>query len=110
MSIFHITGSSEWAHAQAAGAYEGDTLSAEGFIHCSTEVQVAFVANAIYRGRGDLVVLHVDEARLLAPVKYENVEGGVELFPHIYGPLNLDAVITVTKFTPGPDGEFSFAV
>lgn len=110
MAIFHITTASEWAQAEPAGVYEGDTLASEGFIHCSTERQVAVVANARFRGRSGLVVLHVDEPRLTAPVKYENLEGGAECFPHIYGRLNLDAVVAVTPFEASADGEFTFPV
>ena len=105
--ICHITTVDHWEDAQRAGTYEGDTLATEGFIHCSTREQVAVVANARFRGREDLVVLHIDESRLSAPVKYENLEGGEELFPHIYGPLNLDAVGDVT-ILKSVGGEFQF--
>ena len=108
MAIFHITTESQWAAVERAGRYAGDSLAAEGFIHCSTAVQVATVANARFRGQAGLVVLHIDEARLDAPVKYENLEGGTELFPHIYGPLNANAVTAVTPLIPGTGGAFEF--
>ncbi len=107
MTIFHITTAAQWRSAQRAGTYEGDTLGTEGFIHCSTMQQVAVVANRVFRGREGLVVLHIDESRLSAPVKYENLEGGEELFPHIYGPLNAAAVEEVTQLV-STDGEFRF--
>lgn len=106
--IFHIIGSNRWATATAAGLYEADSLASDGFIHCSTEQQVARVANAGFRGRKDLVVLHIDESRLEAEVRYENLEGGDELFPHIYGSVLTAAVSRVTTFAPGPDGLFEF--
>jgi uncharacterized protein (DUF952 family) len=108
MSLYHITPLEEWERARATGSYQADSLQSEGFIHCSKREQVLPVANRFYRGRTDLVLLAIDPARLSAPVKYENLEGGEILFPHIYGPLNLEAVITALAFPPAPDGTFSF--
>ena len=104
--IFHLTPAATWADAQRAGAYTADSLASEGFIHCSTAEQVVWVANNRFRNRRDFVLLHIDSGRLTAPVKYENLEGGTQLFPHIYGPLNLDAVIDVTPFQPDESGWF----
>jgi uncharacterized protein (DUF952 family) len=104
--IFHLTPAATWADAQRAGAYTADSLATEGFIHCSTAEQVVWVANNRFRGRQDFVLLHIDSGRLSAPVKYENLEGGTQLFPHIYGPLNLDAVIDVAPFQPDERGAF----
>jgi len=104
--IFHLTPAATWAEAQRTGAYTADSLATEGFIHCSTVEQVVWVANNRFRGRQDFVLLHIDSGRLSAPVKYENLEGGTELFPHIYGPLNLDAVIDATPFQPDVHGAF----
>ncbi|MCA9909290.1 MAG: DUF952 domain-containing protein [Anaerolineae bacterium] len=102
---------SDWERAQAEGAYQVESLQSEGFIHFSTPVQVARVANAIYAGRTDLLLLVVDETRLDAELKYEPPAGtytpGDELFPHLYGPLNLDAVARVVLYLPDADGVFS---
>lgn len=105
--IYHITSRDGWQQAQAAGAYRGDTLATEGFIHTSTGAQVARTANRFYHGRAGLVLLAIDPARLSAELRYEAASDG-ELFPHIYGPLNLDAVTAVGDFLPAPDGTFSF--
>jgi uncharacterized protein (DUF952 family) len=104
--IFHLTPAAAWVDAQRAGVYTADSLASEGFIHCSTAEQVVWVANNRFRGRTEYVLLHIDRDRLSAPVKYENLEGGRQLFPHIYGPLNLDAVIDVTPFPPDEAGTF----
>ncbi len=108
--IFHITTGSQWSRASEAGSYEAESLAIEGFIHCSEEHQVARVANERFPGHEDLVVLHIAEGRLDAPVKRENLEGGSELFPHVYGPLPVNAVVKVSVFEPGPDGDFAFSV
>ena len=96
-----------WESAQKKGSYDFDALKTEGFIHCSLKDQVVKVANSRFRGRQDLILLQIDEAKITADVIYENLEGGHEKFPHIYGPLNLDAVLKVFPFDPNESGEFS---
>jgi uncharacterized protein (DUF952 family)/GNAT superfamily N-acetyltransferase len=105
--LYHITAVSTWEAAQKKGNYDFDSLKSDGFIHCSLREQVASVANRRFRSRNDLILLQIDESKITAPVKYENLEGGHEKFPHIYGPLNLDAVIKVFPFEPDSHGEFS---
>lgn len=105
--IYHITTQSEWQSAQAKGQYTAPSLQSEGFIHCSTDKQVPHVANAFYRARNDLVLLKLDESRIKVQVKWEAPAGapadGIsesDLFPHIYGAINLDAIISVINFEP----------
>jgi len=109
--ILHITSKKDWADAQAKGEYIAPSLASEGFIHCSTHKQALHVANAFYRGRTDLVLLVVDESRLKPELKWEPPAGPpadniseADLFPHLYGPLNLDAVVSVLDFQPDSDG------
>ena len=104
--ILHIAQRAEWEAARSAGGYLADTLASEGFIHCSTPAQVLGPANALYHGQTDLVLLVIEEARLVARLVYEDSHGNGEHFPHIYGPLNIDAVTRVVPFPPGPDGHF----
>src|SRR5579859_2125247 len=110
--IYHITRSSDWRAAVVQGSYRlstrDRTLHEVGFIHCSHVHQVAGVANAIYHDERDLVVLVIDADRLDAPLRSEPalVDGGGEVFPHIYGPLNLDAVVEVRPYPPLHDGSF----
>jgi uncharacterized protein (DUF952 family) len=108
MPIYHITSLSEWQRASAAGSYRADSLASQGFIHCSTREQVLTVANRFYSGQTGLVLLRIDTQRLAAPVRYENLEGGETLFPHIYGPLEAAAVEAVLDFPPNSDGSFNF--
>ncbi len=104
--LLHITPRATWEDALASGRYEGDTLATEGFIHCSTQQQVVRVADARFRGRTGLVLLCIDPQKVQPEIRYEPAEQG-ELFPHIYGPLNADAVVRVEAFEPGPDGRFT---
>lgn len=104
--IFHITSRATWESALGAGIYEADSLATEGFIHCSTADQYIWVANQRFRGRTDLVLLHIDPARLRSEVRYENLEGGETLFPHVYGAIPILAVLNVVPLRPGEDGTF----
>ncbi len=98
--LFHILKRSEWQAASEKRAYAPLSLSTEGFIHCSTREQLPGSGDRFFRGQRDLVVLRIDPQRIAAPVK---VEAG---FPHIYGPLNLDAVLEVLDFPCQVDGAF----
>jgi uncharacterized protein (DUF952 family) len=103
--VYHITPETAWEQACRAGAYAADSLQDEGFIHLSTREQVLGVAARFYRGQAGLVLLAIDPARLAAELRYEESEPG-QHFPHLFGPLNLDAVVAVWPFPPEPDGEF----
>lgn len=106
-TIFHITRRQEWDQAEEEGLYRPETFPTEGFIHCSTSEQVIQVANTRFRGQKGLVLLCVDTEKVGVEIRYENLEGGVQMFPHIYGELNIDAVVRVLEFQPGVDGYFS---
>lgn len=108
-TILHISSRADWQSAQLAGNYEADSLSSQGFIHCSRPDQVLGVANSNdrFHGQDDLVLLCIDSDLVTAEIRHENLEGGDNLFPHIYGPLNLDAVTDILDFTRGDDGKFT---
>jgi GrpB-like predicted nucleotidyltransferase (UPF0157 family)/uncharacterized protein (DUF952 family) len=102
--VFHITTAADWEQAQRAGVYEHASLADEGFIHFSDVEQVVRVADRVFRGTPDLVLLCVASARVEAPLQYEHVEEAGERFPHLRGPLNLDAVVEAVPLVEGPDG------
>ena len=111
--IYHIATRADWEQAAAAGEYitssVGTTLAEEGFIHASQASQVARTANKFYRDvPGDLLLLVIDPGLVGPEVRYEQVHGAELPFPHIYGPLNVDAVTEARPFAPGPDGVFAF--
>ncbi len=103
--LLHIAPRAQWDRARFAGVYRGETLDTEGFIHCSTLEQVVDVANKHYPGQNDLVLLCIDSSRVQAPVQFDTIETG-ERFPHIYGPLNVDAVTRTLPFPTREDGTF----
>jgi len=86
------------------GEYRPASLAVEGFIHASLSGQVLGVANRFYPSRQDLLLLWIDPQRLRPELRYEPADG--ELFPHIYGALNLEAVLAVVSFQPDADGIF----
>jgi uncharacterized protein (DUF952 family) len=92
-SLFHITTREQWEYARIAGRYQADSLVVEGFIHLSTESQLEATAKRHFAGHADLVVLEIDPARLRWEIRWEDSRG--ESYPHLYGPLEIEAVIEV---------------
>jgi uncharacterized protein (DUF952 family) len=97
--LFHITTQAEAAAAKEAGEYTPQNFDQEGFIHCSYGHQAAGVIRRLFKGRTDLVAFEIDRTKLSCRVVDENLEGGTELFPHIYGRLPMSAVRVMKVFT-----------
>lgn len=100
--IFHITEPKLWEQAIADGSYTGSTRGADlrevGYIHCSFRHQVETVANRLYGDwDDDLLLLHVDPGDVPSEIRVENLEGGTDAFPHIYGELPASAVTAVYR-------------
>ncbi len=110
--LYHIAAAQDWAQAQRDGEYRmstrGRSLAEEGFIHASTAGQVAPVANAFYADDHDLLLLVLDPRRIQPEVRYEQVPGWAEPFPHIYGPLNTSAVLRAVRLERDAAGRFLF--
>ena len=104
--IYHMLPEAIWHQQPADELYEGDTLYSEGFIHCTGERKLLVrVANNFYRDSAEpFVILSIDEDLVAEEVRWDTV--GFLQFPHIYGPLNLDAVVEVMRFPRLPDGQF----
>lgn len=108
--LFHLADRGEWLAAEAAGEYRistrGVTLAEQGFIHCSLRHQLRDVAEAYYADADNLVVLVIDSERVVSPIRYEAPPGGLEAYPHIYGPLPTDAVTSVVPVGRDAGGRF----
>ena len=102
--IVHLCNRSAWRAALQIGEYRPPSLETEGFIHCSRPGQIVDVANRFYPGAWDLVLLWIDPQQVRAEIRWDAVDE--QVFPHIYGPLNLTAVLAVDEFCPGTDGVF----
>ncbi|MHC5611534.1 MAG: DUF952 domain-containing protein [Nostoc sp.] len=104
-TILHITKRQQWEQVQNLGTYRADSLDSEGFIHCSKSTQILKVAKRFFDNQKELVILFIDSEKVQVEIRYELAEIG-ELFPHIYGELNIDAVYQVIDFEAGEDGFF----
>ena len=96
-SIYHVCSGEAWTGAKEQGRYVHASLGEEGFIHCSTEDQVAGVLSRYFRGQKNLLRLEIDPGKLDPELKWEASPSLGEAFPHIYGPINIDAVVGVTQ-------------
>lgn len=109
-TILHLISEQDWTAAQAAGEWRPESLESEGFIHGSKDQDQLFrVAQRLYAGRADLLALEVDTAALGDALVVEPSRSG-ELYPHIYGPLPVSAVVSIHKLELDDRGEFSLAV
>jgi uncharacterized protein (DUF952 family) len=106
MIIHHITTEAEWQQAKDSGYYEAPSLHTEGFIHCSTIQQVEGVLERYFAGQTGLVKLTIDTDMLENELKYELSPSLNDEFPHVYGPINLSAVVNVANIS-APQGTSS---
>ncbi|MGK7888505.1 MAG: DUF952 domain-containing protein [Leptolyngbyaceae cyanobacterium] len=104
--MFHITSRPEIEQAKQKGAYAPQAFPQEGFIHCSYLHQMVGVANRLFRHQTNLVILEIDTNQLDCKIVDENLEGGTQLFPHIYGTLPLSAIVSIHDFPCDADGYF----
>ena len=103
--IFHLVPAAQWR--RDLDPYAPPTLDDEGFVHCSAADQVARVADTLFAGRRDLILLEIDPTRLPAEVVWEDLYDLGEDFPHVYGPISRAAVVAATAYLPHADGRFS---
>jgi uncharacterized protein (DUF952 family) len=104
--IFHIAIRAELESSRSSGEYVPWRFEQDGFIHCSYAHQLVTVADNLFKGRSDLVLLEIDRNNTGAEVVDENLEGGQELFPHIYGRLPISAILRVHELPTKDDGTF----
>jgi uncharacterized protein (DUF952 family) len=102
--IVHICQREAWEEAKRRGVYQAPSLDSEGFIHCSRVDQILKVANTFYRDVPDLIVLWIDPLKVKSEIRWETV--GEEAFPHVYGLLEIDAVVKVSDLIPEEDNYF----
>jgi uncharacterized protein (DUF952 family) len=94
LAVFHLATPDEWAAAQATGRVAPPSLATEGFVHCSTEAQVAGTIELHFADVDELRLLQVDLDRVEADLRWEEGRPG-QLFPHLYRPLELDEITQV---------------
>ncbi|HVQ53501.1 MAG TPA: DUF952 domain-containing protein [Mycobacterium sp.] len=109
-TLVHLCSADDWRFAESQGERRPPSLGADGFIHLSTPEQVHLPANRLYAGRTDLVLLRIDAAALTSPVRWEPgvaTDPDSMVFPHLYGPLPVAAVTSVTSYRSGENGRFA---
>lgn len=109
--ILHIAKHQDWKSDFLSGYYKPASLTSDGFIHCSTITQTAYTANQFFQNQNGLILLCIDTHQIESELEYESpaCEGDQRidlLFPHIYGPLNISAVVRIFDFSPDKDGIF----
>jgi uncharacterized protein (DUF952 family) len=102
--LYHITSRDDWAEAEIEKIYQPPTLTTEGFIHLSTDKQLLAAANRFYKGKPDLLVVAINEKHLESDLRYAEADG--DSYPHLHGPLNMDAVVEVVALPINAKGEF----
>ena len=103
--ILHITTAPEWEESRGRGEHRPPSLDTEGFVHCSLPTQVTHVADWFYREIPDLLLLGIDPNELTSPLRWEpSADAFAGDFPHVYGPIVVDAVVTAIPWERGPDG------
>lgn len=107
-TVFHIAVRAEWEAGAGGLHYVPSGYADEGFIHWSYPAQVAATARRYYQARDDLILLRASRAALAAHLVDENLVGGTELFPHLYGPLLRSDVVETASITWSADGEPMF--
>ena len=106
--IFHISTRHAWAAALSQGFYKPEMFDSEDFIHCSTTEQVVDTANKFFKDEPDLILLCINTKKVKGDIIYENLVGGEKMYPHIYAPLNTEAVERVIDFHTAADGHFQY--
>ena len=104
--IYHITDKATWLKASGSKSFKAESLDTEGFIHCSPVDKLLEVANSFYKEHTDLLILSIDESKVKSKIIREDLYGHGFEFPHIYGELNLDAVIKISDFKRGENGSY----
>ncbi|MBA6399398.1 DUF952 domain-containing protein [Colwellia sp. BRX10-4] len=103
-AIYLLSSNAEYQQALSAGKLTRDSLTSEGFIHATPKSQLNRLANKYYKDKEQPLILIVDKELVIPEIKWEPASGG--LYPHIYGPLNINAVTRVEKISLNEDGNF----
>lgn len=114
--ILHLVAADVWDAVPPGGSYAPPSLATEGFVHCTgTDEVLLQVANAFYRSlAGEVVALTLDETKLSSETKWEapahlSADGpppAADLFPHVFGPIERDAVVAERRMVRGDGGSY----
>jgi len=97
--IYHICLPKEWIERSVNGFYHHPSLESEGFIHCSTSAQLNDTIERFFADDEKIIILQIGVSHLVPELKFELAPTLNELFPHVYGPINIDAIMHVDAKT-----------
>lgn len=107
--IFHLVKKEDWKQYKQDARYRPETLDSDGFIHCSSGRDIEDTANRLFKGEKDLLLIVINTTLIEPELRYENDGDTGPKYPHIYGPLNLDAVIDKIELATEDDGTFKIS-
>lgn len=105
--LFHLTTKENWNKYKKSGNYEPESLESDGFIHCSTGSHVEDTANRFFAGQDEILLLIIDASMIREDIKYEKDDETGEKFPHIYGPVSVNAIIDKIEIRAEDNGKFN---
>jgi len=103
--IFHFIHLDEWSLTKKLNKYEPHSIATDGFIHCCKQTQINELAIRLYKGQNDLLLLEINTNSIKKPIIYEDLYGLNQLFPHLYGALNLNAINEIYHVQSIVDGK-----
>ncbi len=95
MIIYHITSPAIWNTGKKQNGFTAPSLDTVGYIHCCEKEQIAFVLENWFIDQSGLELIAIETEKLDSKIVFENLEGGETLFPHVYGPINLSAIVNI---------------
>lgn len=107
--IFHLVKKNDWKEHKKDSRYYPESLESEGFIHCSSGKDIEATANLLFNGEEHILLIVINTTLIEPDLKYENDEDTGIKYPHIYGPLNLDAVIDKIELAAEDDGSYQIS-
>lgn len=107
--IFHLVKKEDWKTQKKESRYHPETLDSDGFIHCSSGKYIEDIANSLFKGEKDVLLIIINTTLVEPELRYENAGNSDIKYPHIYGPLNLDAVVDKIELAHEEDGSFEIS-
>ena len=107
--IFHVVKKEDWKSQKKDSRYHPETLDSEGFIHCSSGNKIEEVTNRLYKGETDVLLIIINTTLVEPEIRYESSGNSDSKYPHIYGPLNMDAVIDKIELAAEDDESFKIS-
>jgi uncharacterized protein (DUF952 family) len=104
--IFHIADHDRWKACAESGSYSPESLASEGFIHCSFGRQVQRSLDKFFAKSDEVILIEIDPVLLKSELRMEDADG--DSFPHIYGEINLDAVVVAELLVRDEEGRLTF--